>query len=230
MPGYKIVGIDCNAIIPSAGALHCITKEVGVSDPLWITHQQPDSADTDAVVTLTARVQHRTGIQNVTLFLKQPMDNDFVEYDMTSVDGSEYHFDIVLDGNEGLAQYYFHAKSNSGKEISRPIVAPDGYFTLKVRGQTTSAADIETNWSMSEVFPNPADEIAYLDLTIDNAIQMQIDLIDPKGKKLFDIFRGEKNSGQHRIFVQIGDLPTGVYFIRILDDERGRAIRKLVVR
>ena len=38
LPGYNVVGIDCNQIIQALGALHCITKLVGTSDPLWIAH------------------------------------------------------------------------------------------------------------------------------------------------------------------------------------------------
>ena len=30
MPGYNVVGINCNSIIGSLGAIHCIMKEVGV--------------------------------------------------------------------------------------------------------------------------------------------------------------------------------------------------------
>jgi agmatine/peptidylarginine deiminase len=40
LPGYNVVGIDCNKIIPSLGAIHCITKEVGVLDPLMISVDQ----------------------------------------------------------------------------------------------------------------------------------------------------------------------------------------------
>jgi agmatine/peptidylarginine deiminase len=36
LPGYRILGFDCNAIIPQFGAIHCITKEVGVRDPVQV--------------------------------------------------------------------------------------------------------------------------------------------------------------------------------------------------
>ena len=41
LPGYNIVGIDCdsgNNIISQSGAIHCITHSVGVEDPLIISH------------------------------------------------------------------------------------------------------------------------------------------------------------------------------------------------
>ena len=43
MPGYKIQGIDCNGIIDLNGAIHCITKEVGVSEPCLL--YTSDAAD-----------------------------------------------------------------------------------------------------------------------------------------------------------------------------------------
>ncbi len=42
MPGYNIVGINSNTIIPALGAIHCITKEVGVFNPVWISHPKID--------------------------------------------------------------------------------------------------------------------------------------------------------------------------------------------
>ncbi len=40
MPGYNIVGINCNSIIYLNGAIHCITKEVGSFNPLFISHSR----------------------------------------------------------------------------------------------------------------------------------------------------------------------------------------------
>ena len=44
LPGYNIVGIDCdnsgNNIISLSGAIHCITQSVGVSDPLLISYKK----------------------------------------------------------------------------------------------------------------------------------------------------------------------------------------------
>ena len=44
LPGYNVVGIDCDNndqnIISASGAIHCITKGIGVADPLLIKHQR----------------------------------------------------------------------------------------------------------------------------------------------------------------------------------------------
>ena len=62
MPGYNIVGIDCNSIIPLSGALHCITKEVGVNEPLWITHKKVKTACIEEDIEVTAQIKHIQGV------------------------------------------------------------------------------------------------------------------------------------------------------------------------
>ena len=52
MPGYNVVGIDCDSpnedIISLSGAIHCITHSVGVADPLMISHLPlEDTEDTE---------------------------------------------------------------------------------------------------------------------------------------------------------------------------------------
>ena len=67
LPGYRVVGIDCdnsNAnIIGASGAIHCITKTVGVDDPLLIRHQRlRDTYDTQNAYAVEACIRHRSGI------------------------------------------------------------------------------------------------------------------------------------------------------------------------
>jgi len=38
LPGYRIVGINCSSMISALGAIHCITKEIGVNEPVFISH------------------------------------------------------------------------------------------------------------------------------------------------------------------------------------------------
>ena len=64
LPGYNVIGIDCNQIISMSGAIHCIAHGVGVEDPLLISHQPLD--DTEDTVNpypvealIAAPVRHR---------------------------------------------------------------------------------------------------------------------------------------------------------------------------
>jgi hypothetical protein len=69
MPGYKVVGIDCNEIIGASGAIHCITKAVGSNDPLLISHQPLDNTEyVETDYQIDALVQHADDIANAQVF------------------------------------------------------------------------------------------------------------------------------------------------------------------
>ena len=62
MPGYNVQGINCNSIIPQSGAIHCITKELGVDKPLWISHNRISQACKDEEILFEAQVMHKDNI------------------------------------------------------------------------------------------------------------------------------------------------------------------------
>jgi len=73
MPGYEIVGIDCddsgNEIISLSGAIHCITHSVAVADPLLISHLPlSDTENTTEAYVVDAYLSHRSGISNAKLY------------------------------------------------------------------------------------------------------------------------------------------------------------------
>jgi agmatine/peptidylarginine deiminase/PKD repeat protein len=136
LPGYNVVGIDCNAIIPAFGALHCITKLVGVRDPLWIAHAR--LRDTDEIENdypVQAIIKHRSGIAEATLYYRVLPEEAYTAVPMFLADSLSATWAAAIPAQEeGRAvQYYIHAAAHSGKEQVRPLVAPEGYFQFRVR-------------------------------------------------------------------------------------------------
>lgn len=138
LPGYTVVGINCNAIIPSLGALHCITKTIGVSDPLWISHASlRDIADTVPAYPVSAEIRHRTGIASATLRMKANGDSIYAALPMTLSDTANSTWTATMPaypaGTE--VQYYIEAVAQSGRTQVRPLTAPAGYFKFRVLGE-----------------------------------------------------------------------------------------------
>lgn len=135
LPGYNVVGIDCNSIIGSLGALHCITKLVGVPDPLWIAHARlRDTYETTGTYPLSAIIKHRSGIANATLHYRVFPETNYTAVPMTLADeaASLWEAAIPAQADGSKIQYYIHATAHSGKEQVRPMVAPEGYFEFRV--------------------------------------------------------------------------------------------------
>ena len=138
LPGYNVVGINCNSIIGSLGALHCITKTVGVNQPLWIAHARlKDSDDASREYPVTAIVKHREGVQGVELFYKISTDSTYTMASMVLVDTAASIWGGIIppfpSGTE--VQYYIHATATTGQQQVRPIVAPEGYFRFHIYGE-----------------------------------------------------------------------------------------------
>lgn len=136
LPGYKVVGINCNQIIPALGALHCITKTVGVNDPLWIAHARlRDTYDAVNDYPVTAKIRHRSGISGATLYYRTDEAAPYtaVAMNLTDVAESIWLADIPAQPAGTEIQYYIHAVALSGKQQVRPIVAPEGYFRFRVK-------------------------------------------------------------------------------------------------
>lgn len=135
LPGYNIVGIDCNGIIPSLGAIHCITKLVGVHEPLWIAHARlRDQESTEEAYPVSAIIKHRSGIAQATLHYRTAGATGYTAVEMELSDTTEaiWTSSIPAFPENTVVEYYLAAEANSGKTQVRPIVAPEGYFRFKV--------------------------------------------------------------------------------------------------
>ncbi len=137
MPGYTVVGIDCNATIPASGAIHCISHELGAKEPLLISHQPITSNTADNLGhEVTAYLEHTAGIAEANVMFRVDSTADFSMISMTQdVDSSElWHGHLPL-GNKSDSievQYYIRAVAENGKTQVRPITAPEGFWSYKV--------------------------------------------------------------------------------------------------
>ena len=137
MPGYEVIGIDCDNsganIIGSGGAIHCITKAIGTSDPLLISHQElPNTIDELNPYTVEALIMHKSGITNAFVYYKTDLSAVYSSVSMTNTTGDNWSADIPPQSAGTTIYYYISAQSNSGKSQLRPITAPDGYFDFEV--------------------------------------------------------------------------------------------------
>jgi agmatine/peptidylarginine deiminase/PKD repeat protein len=135
LPGYNIVGIDCNGIIPQLGAIHCITKLVGANNPLWIAHPRlRDTEETEEDYDTYAIIKHRSGIAEAHLHYRSEGDSAYTAVPMVLEDSAAARWSAAIpaQSENTVVEYYISAQANSGKEQVRPLVAPEGYFRFKI--------------------------------------------------------------------------------------------------
>jgi len=231
LPGYKIVGIDCdNAgsnIISSSGALHCISKTIGVDDPLLMSHQRlEDTYDDVNPYLVEAFMKHRSGVSQGTLYWTTDTTASYNSIVMTDIGNDTWSASIPAQAAGSEVFYYVHGTSNSGKEQVRPIVAPEGYWNFDVLGINIGIEEIAGFNAITAVYPNPASAITAIeiDLRTDNA---SLRLIDVMGQEVEVIHQGDI-SGEKIFFIDASRLSSGVYIVSLETGNRTYTQRLVV--
>lgn len=160
MPGYNVVGIDVDngdePLISLSGAIHCITHSIGVNDPLLIVHQPVREAVAGSSVLIRAAISHSSGIGSAVVFWREKGEAAFSGLPMALSDADGAWAAELPTGFDGTdIEYYISATALSGKTLSRPLVAPEGFWTIVT--ETLSAAEWAAN-NIAGPYPNPAGE------------------------------------------------------------------------
>jgi len=231
LPGYNFVPIDCDDsgsnIIALAGAIHCITHSVGVSDPLLIVHQPlTDTEDDTNPYSVSAEIEHRTGIANANLYWRLSGDSDYSTVPM-EFDSENTWTGLIPAQNVGSTiEYYVEAESNNGKVQDRPIVAPEGYWSFDVLGEILGTDQLQSV-QLNPVYPNPANSLISIPVYSERSTSVRIDVFDATGRKVDQVFNG-LISGDQRISHFVSDYDPGSYLI-VAEGDFGRQVSKLQV-
>ena len=232
LPGYEIVGIDCdnnNAdIISLSGAIHCITHSVGVEDPLLISHQPLDDTDDDQnpheVVSL---VRHRSGVSGADLHWRTNESDPFDVIAMTDLGNNQWSAEIPAQAVGTTIDYYIHGTAESGKEQTRPMPAPSGFWSFDITGNDVSVQVLEL-LDLQSIFPNPASAITCIPVRFKAPTTALVVLRDVLGKTQELIHQGPVKAGEQRFFFNASGYASGVYFVEI-QTPSGRITQKLII-
>jgi agmatine deiminase len=232
LPGYNVVGIECNDIIGLSGAIHCITKAVGVDDPMLIVHDHLD--DTDDTVNdyeAVASIQHASNIASATLYYRVDGGTyNPLTMTQTSVPDNEWTAYIPAQAIGAVIDYYVDATANSGKQQVRPIVAPLGSWTFEVTGLPSSITELNAEELQIELYPNPASAITVFKFDAPASDNMEVTLEDMTGRVLQFIHQGSIASGAQRFFFDVSQIPAGAYLISLKFEDSTISTSKLMVR
>ena len=224
LPGYNIVGIDVDNpgenLISLLGAIHCITHTIGVNEPLWIVHQPIDEANASADVTFDAMIKHISGIASASLFWREEGDTDYQEVPMSFVNDDNWTADVTMPNTAGNVEYYIEAEANSGKVLSRPIVAPEGYWSINVGSLSTN------EWAeqhISAAYPNPT--MGEVNFHFDQITgPVQVEIYNLLGQQLFS---SDVVSANGVISLNLNSSWKGTLFVTF-EGEFGRVNRKVI--
>jgi len=241
MPGYKVVPINCTDIVDEGGALHCITKEIGVPDPLRIVHRPisyiVQGINDPVAYPVNALLQHRTGIANAQVWYTN--DSSSVVWQSVPMYQS-VHPDSVNYWNGNIPRiafselkgqpiyYYVEAVAQSGKKQVRPMPAPKGWWKFRVIPDVSAISEASTAQLMAP-FPNPAAAITCIPLQTASRVNGSIQLTNALGQVVYTIYEGVIAPGSNQYFFDAALFASGVYFVTLQSEGKTLA-RQLLIR
>ncbi|HBB48656.1 MAG TPA: hypothetical protein DCZ44_03355 [Flavobacteriaceae bacterium] len=224
LPGYNIVGIDVDNseenLISLLGAIHCITHTIGVDEPLWIVHQPIDQAAQGAMVSVDARIEHSSGIQEAMVYWREG-SGSFNAVPMTAIGNDLWSADLQMPNTVSQVDYYIQATANSGKTLVRPLVAPDGFWTINVGN--LSIEDFSSRRFISDAVPNPTNGAVEFRL---NQIHetIQVIIYNVLGQELY---HGEIPQGHGNYRLELNPEWQGVLWVQF-EGSFGRVHRQIL--
>lgn len=229
LPGYRVVGIDCDNtgsnIVSLSGAIHCISKGIGVEDPLLIRHQAlDDTYETVNPYTVEGYIRHRTGITGAEVYWTTDTAAGFTSATMTDIGGNNWNAAIPAQAAGSTVFYYIHASANSGKQQVRPIVAPDGWWKFDVL-DINASVDEGAAPLITEVFPNPSASLIMVTLNVPRG-PVHVYLTDAIGRTVMELHNGNLPS-DNRVFADIEALSSGAYLV-VAESGTGRSVQRVV--
>ena len=218
MPGYNIVGINSNAIIPSLGAIHCITKEVGVFDPVWISHPKMELVvyDEDSIE-VKAVIKTKSGVAEASVFWTTDTTSAFSYIPMYFVSGDTAIGYVPAQVDSTEIFYYISATSNSGRTVTKPLVAPDGFYNFVVENSVTNFAENTQpeEFYLSQNYPNPFNPSTRIQYSVNSTQKIVLKVFDLLGGEVATLVNEQKPAGKYEVEFIGSNLPSGVYFYKL---------------
>jgi agmatine deiminase len=230
LPGYRIVGINCASMISASGAIHCITKEVGVKETIFMSHPYlRNTTNTTTPYEVKAFIQTKSGVNNAKLYWRTDTTIAYTQVNMTPAAADTFKANIPAQPVGKYVYYYISAASNSGKTVTKPLTAPTGYTKFYVDNPSAIGNNgIISSFKLEQNRPNPFNPVTKISFSIPQSSHVILKVYDITGREVAKLMNDFKVAGEHNIEFNGAFLSSGVYFYR-LEANGLTAIKKMML-
>lgn len=226
LSGYRVVGINCRSIISLSGAIHCINKEVGAFNPVFISHSAIRTATTVMPsYEVKAYIKSKSGIANAKVYWTTDTLTAFNQLTMTAV-ADTFRANIPSQTLGTKIYYYISATSNNGKTITKPLPAPSGNFRFTVTNPAviTNINQTPNGFMLFQNYPNPFNPSTVIKFSVPANSFVSLKVYDVLGKEISTLVNENLQTGTYEIpfsalISNNKKISSGLYFYKIKIDE-----------
>jgi agmatine/peptidylarginine deiminase len=220
MPGYNIVPIDCDdpsaLIIAALGAVHCITKEIASDEPIWISHAPlQNTFDAVSPYLIESKIKTSSGVSSATTYWTVDTSAGFNAEPMTAIANDSFYAYIPAQAAGTQIFYYINAESVSGRNVSKPLTAPEGFWSFMVETATAAIDAEQTQAVLYDPYPNPSNGVVDIGLSLATTMNCKIIVRDVMGRLVQVISEGELSTGIHKFIFKPSNTTAGIYIVEV---------------
>ncbi len=232
MPGYRVVGINCSSMISASGAIHCITKEIGVFNPVFISHSGlRNTSVTTAPYEVKASIKSKSGISNAKVFWRTDTTAAYAQLNMTQT-ADTFKAYIPAQTLNKTVYYYISATNNSSKTVTKPYTAPGGYFKFMVTNATgiNNESSTVTEFKLHQNYPNPFNPFTTIRFEIPKAGLTKLNIYDVTGREVSLLVNTKLQPGKYEAEFSGVNLSSGVYFYKLVSGDYSEVKKLLLIK
>lgn len=127
-------------------------------------------------------IKHNSGISQAKVFWRETGTESFEESTMSYISDDNWLANIDIPTDTETVEYYIWAEAESGKTLTRPLVAPDGYWTFTISNVSSQ------QWAEKNItgpYPNPAKEQIHFNIQ-NISEEITISIHSMLGQKLYE--------------------------------------------
>ncbi|HQY21188.1 MAG TPA: agmatine deiminase family protein [Ignavibacteria bacterium] len=217
LPGYRVVGINCSSMISAGGALHCIAKEIGAVEPIFISHAKLyNTNNTVLPYEVKAYIKTKSNVSGAKVYWSTDTSVGFNQLTMTALASDTFRTFIPAQPLGANVYYYITANSNSGRTISKPLTAPGGFYQFRIDNPTVinNGQQVYT-FALNQNYPNPFNPSTSIGFEIPAFGFVKLKVYDLLGKEIATLINEAKHAGNYKVKFSDSDLSAGIYFYRL---------------
>jgi agmatine/peptidylarginine deiminase len=223
LPGYRVVGINCRSIISLSGAIHCINKEIGVYEPVLISHSGIRTATTIMPsYEVKAYIKSKSGISTAKCFYSTDTTQGFTQLTMTAV-ADTFRAYIPSKPLGSKVYYYITATSTSGRTVTKPLPAPSANFRFVVTNPTVVSNGNEQvdDYKLFQNYPNPFNPVTNIRYQITKENPVTLKVYDLLGREVVTLVNEIQKPGNYEVPFSISQfsnlqIASGIYYYKLV--------------
>lgn len=234
LPGYRIAPINCSSMISALGAIHCITKEIGVYEPVFFSHPKVlNTLNTTSPYEVKSYIKIKSGVSSAKVYWRTDTTQSYNEITMTQ-NLDTFRAEIPAQQLGSKVYYYISATSNSNRTVTKPLTAPQGYYKFVIDNPTSVNENTVTplSFELSQNFPNPFNpntKISY-SLQFTGEREVNLSVYDVLGNEVATLVNGKQSSGSYSVEFNGSNFSSGIYFYRLSAGEFNDTKRMVLIK